>query len=69
VAAEEARIEQTETSAAAASSGGEGKKLHYPVSEAAARYGASTPEETDTPREAYRDWSRDFTPVRATWPL
>lgn len=48
---------------------GEGKKLHYPVSEAAARYGASTPDETDTPREAYRDWSRDFMPVRATWPL
>jgi hypothetical protein len=48
---------------------GEGKKLHYPVSEAAARYGASTPEETDTPRVAYSDWSRDFTPVRATWPL
>jgi uncharacterized cupin superfamily protein len=48
---------------------GEGKKLHYPVSEAAARYGASTPEETDTPRIAYSDWSRDFTPVRATWPL
>ena len=48
---------------------GEGKKLHYPVSDVAARYGASTPEETDTPRVAYSDWSRDFTPVRATWPL
>ncbi len=48
---------------------GEGKKLHYPVSEVAARHGASAPEETDTPREAYRDWSREYTPVRATWPL
>ena len=44
------------------------KKLHYPVSEVAARYGASAPEETNTPREAYRDWDRDFTHVRATWP-
>ena len=48
---------------------GEGKKLHYPVSEAAARYGASTPEETDSPRIAYSDWSREFEPVRASWPL
>jgi len=48
---------------------GEGKKLHYPVSEVAARYGASAPEETDTPRVAYSDWNVEFTPVRATWPL
>lgn len=48
---------------------GTSKKLHYPVSEVAARHGASTPEETDTPDVAYSDWSRDFTPVRATWPL
>jgi uncharacterized cupin superfamily protein len=48
---------------------GEGKKLHYPVSEVALRHGASTPMETDTPSEAYRDWSREYTPVRATWPL
>jgi uncharacterized cupin superfamily protein len=48
---------------------GEGKELYYPVSEAAAKYGASSPVETDTPREAYRDWPREFTPVRATWPL
>lgn len=48
---------------------GEGRELHYPVSEAAARYGASTPEETDSPRVAYSDWSREFEPVRATWPL
>jgi uncharacterized cupin superfamily protein len=48
---------------------GEGKKLHYPVSEVASRYGASTPEETDTPRVAYSDWGGDFEPVRAAWPL
>ena len=47
----------------------EGKKLHYPVSEIALRHGASTPVETDTPSEAYRDWSGEYTPVRATWPL
>jgi hypothetical protein len=43
--------------------------VHYPVSEVAGRYGASTPEETDTSRVAYRDWDMQFTPVRATWPL
>jgi uncharacterized cupin superfamily protein len=48
---------------------GEGKKLHYPVSEVASRYGASTPEETEAPPVAYSDWSREFRPVRATWPL
>jgi uncharacterized cupin superfamily protein len=48
---------------------GEGKKLHYPVSEVAAKYGASSPVDTDTPSEAYRDWSRKYEPVRATWPL
>jgi uncharacterized cupin superfamily protein len=47
----------------------EGKKLHYPVSEVAGRYGASTPEETDAPRVAYSDSDVEFTPVRATWPL
>ena len=48
---------------------GDGKKLHYPVSEVALRHGASTPAETDTPSEAYRDWSREYKTVRATWPL
>ena len=47
----------------------EGKKLHYPVSEVAARHGASAPEETDLPPVAYSDWSRVYEPVRATWPL
>jgi uncharacterized cupin superfamily protein len=48
---------------------GEGKQLHYPVSDVAGRYGASTPEETDVPRVAYSDWSREYKPVRAAWPL
>jgi uncharacterized cupin superfamily protein len=48
---------------------GPGKELHYPVSEVAARYNASTPEETDTPRVAYSDWQMEETPFRAPWPL
>jgi uncharacterized cupin superfamily protein len=48
---------------------GEGKTLHYPASEVAAKHGASATEETNNPREAYRDWSRQFEQVRATWPL
>jgi uncharacterized cupin superfamily protein len=47
---------------------GQGKTLHYPVDELAARYGASASEETGSPREAYREWSRKFEPVRASWP-
>ena len=47
----------------------EGKKLHYPVSEVAGRYGASTPEDTDAPAVAYSDMSREYEPVRGTWPL
>ncbi len=47
---------------------GPNKKLHYPVNDVAARHGASTPEETDTPSVAYSDWELEFTPVRATWP-
>jgi len=46
-----------------------GKKLHYPVSEVAGRYGASTPEDTDAPPVAYSDWLQEYKPVRATWPL
>ena len=48
---------------------GEGKTLHYPVSEVAGRYGASAPEETDAPRVAYGDWPGNYEPVRANWPL
>jgi uncharacterized cupin superfamily protein len=48
---------------------GPGKELHYPVSEVAARYGASTPEETDAPKVAYSDWEDDYKPTQAAWPL
>jgi uncharacterized cupin superfamily protein len=46
-----------------------GNTLHYPPSEVAARYRASSPEETNTPSEAYKDWPRGFRSVRATWPV
>jgi uncharacterized cupin superfamily protein len=41
---------------------------HYPVNEIAARYGASAPQETDSPREAYADLARTTTRERAPWP-
>jgi uncharacterized cupin superfamily protein len=43
--------------------------LGYPVSEVAARYGASAAKETDEPDEAYRDWPGEYVPVRLPWPL
>ena len=43
--------------------------LHYPVSEVAARYGASVAKETNDPDEAYSDWPGDYEPVRLPWPL
>jgi uncharacterized cupin superfamily protein len=46
----------------------EGRPIHYPRDELAARYGASAPEETNTPREAYSDWPDDLQPVRGDWP-
>ena len=46
----------------------EGKELHYPVDETAARYGASAPEETTSPREAYSDWAGPYELVRGDWP-
>jgi len=48
---------------------GEGKKLHYPVTELAVEHGVAAPEETDDAREAYREWPRNFKQVKATWPL
>ena len=47
-----------------------GKSIHYPVSQAAARYGASVPEPTDDPRQAYASagWRPEFTPARIPWP-
>jgi uncharacterized cupin superfamily protein len=42
--------------------------LRYPVSEVAAKYGASAARETENPDEAYADWPGDFRPVRLQWP-
>jgi uncharacterized cupin superfamily protein len=47
----------------------EPEELHYPVSEAAARHGASVAVATDHGREAYADWPGDWIPVRSPWPL
>ena len=43
--------------------------LHYPVSEVAAKYGASAAKETGEPDEAYADWPGDYRPLRLPWPL
>jgi uncharacterized cupin superfamily protein len=48
---------------------GPGKELHYPVSEVAARRNASAPEETDTPKVAYSDWTFEERYTRLDWPL
>lgn len=42
-----------------------GSTVHYPVHEAAGRFGASAPRETDSPPEAYSDWSPEFSPEPA----
>jgi uncharacterized cupin superfamily protein len=43
--------------------------LNYPVSEVAARHGASAAKETSNPSEAYADWSWNFAPIRLPWPV
>jgi uncharacterized cupin superfamily protein len=43
--------------------------LHYPVSEIAAKHGASVAQETPNPDEAYADWPGEFVPVRLPWPV
>jgi uncharacterized cupin superfamily protein len=43
--------------------------LHYPVSDVAAKHGASVDEETPNPDEAYADWPGDFVPMRLPWPV
>jgi uncharacterized cupin superfamily protein len=43
--------------------------LRYPVSEVAAKYGASAARETDQPDEAYADWPGEYRPARVRWPL
>lgn len=47
---------------------GEDVQVHYPVSEVAARYGASVKEATDDPSVAYADVP-GFEPTRLPWPL
>jgi uncharacterized cupin superfamily protein len=44
--------------------------IRYPVSEAAARHGLSTPVESDSARDAYgaAGWNRDSAPVPMPWP-
>jgi uncharacterized cupin superfamily protein len=48
---------------------GEGKQLHYPRSEVAARYDASAPHETTEPPVAYSDWEGEFERVPPVWPV
>ncbi len=43
--------------------------LLYPVSQVAAKYGASVASETPNPDEAYADWPGDYAPVRLPWPV
>ena len=47
----------------------EEETLHYPVSEVAAKHGASVAKETYDPDEAYANWPGDFTPARLPWPV
>jgi uncharacterized cupin superfamily protein len=46
----------------------ESEELHYPVSEVAAKYGASVAKETPNPDEAYADWPGEYVPVPLPWP-
>jgi uncharacterized cupin superfamily protein len=47
----------------------EEETLHYPVSEVAAKHGASVAKETPNPDEAYADWPGEFAPVNLSWPV
>jgi uncharacterized cupin superfamily protein len=44
------------------------ESIRYPVSEIAARYGASVARETNDPDSAYADWPGEYEPVRLSWP-
>jgi uncharacterized cupin superfamily protein len=46
---------------------GDDQGVHYPVSEAAARHGASAERETSDPAEAYAPWG-GYSPVENRWP-
>jgi uncharacterized cupin superfamily protein len=45
------------------------ERLLYPVSEVAAKYGASAAKQTDDGDEAYADWPGEYVPARVAWPL
>lgn len=45
------------------------EEILYPMSEVAAKYGASVGTETENPDEAYADWPGDFVPARVPWPV
>ncbi len=45
------------------------EKLLYPVSDVAAKYGASVATETSDPDAAYADWPGEHQPVRLPWPV
>ena len=42
--------------------------IHYPVSDVAAKHGASVITATSVPDEAYADWPGEYEPVRVPWP-
>jgi uncharacterized cupin superfamily protein len=46
----------------------EHEELLYPVSEVAARHGASVVTETTSGDEAYADWPGEYEPARVPWP-
>jgi hypothetical protein len=46
----------------------EGETLRYPVSELAAKHGASAAKETYDLDEAYSDWPGEYQPLRLMWP-
>jgi hypothetical protein len=43
--------------------------LNYPVSEVAAKYGASVAKETGNGDVAYADWPGEYLPTRLEWPI
>jgi hypothetical protein len=47
---------------------GDAERVHYPVNDVAAKYGASVVTETDSPQEAYADWADEFTDGKLDWP-
>lgn len=46
----------------------EREELLYPVSEVAAKHGASAAKETSSGDEAYADWPGEYEPARVPWP-